>query len=246
MARRWARALLLIFSWGWLVMGVISIGMMAFMLPHIMETAHAAAPPGQPALPASANTLVMVISMLIMGVMFLLLPGAWILFYRSRYVKATCEARDPVVRWTDRCPLPVLAISLWVAWGAPMMLFMAVAYKGVVPVFGTFVVGPLGSALYVLFALFWGYSAWAMYKLDRRGWWLIVICLSLFSISAFMTYSRHEISELYTLMEFPKEQIAQIEKLGFFKGQTMAWMTLACTVPILAYLLYVRKYFVRS
>ena len=36
MARRWARALLLIFSWSWLLMGVVSIGVMAFLGPQAM------------------------------------------------------------------------------------------------------------------------------------------------------------------------------------------------------------------
>lgn len=246
MARRWARALLLIFSWSWLLMGVVGIGMMAFMLPHIMETAHAAAPPGQPPLPESAATIATVVMMVLSGVIFVLLPAAWLLFYRSPHVKATCEAYDPVVRWTDRCPLPVIALCLWLAFSAPMMLLMAVAYKGVMPVFGVFVTGLAGSALYVLIALFWSYAAWALYKLDRRGWWLVAVTMCLFSLSAFITYSRHDISELYVLMGYPAEQIAQIQKFGVFKGQTMAWMTLVGFAPFLGYLLYVRKYFVRS
>ena len=55
----------------------------------------------------------MVIALLFLGVFFVILPAVWIFFYKSRQVKATCEARDPVARWTDACPLPVLALCLW-------------------------------------------------------------------------------------------------------------------------------------
>lgn len=181
--------------------------------------------------------------MLIMGVFFIIIPGVWVFFYQSKHVKATCEAHDPVVRWTDRSPLPVIGICLWLSFWAVMMLFMAMAYRGVAPVFGMFIVGPFGSALNVLIALLWCYSAWALYKLDNRGWWIAVVSICLLSISAFMTYSRHDVSELYSLMGYPQEQIAQIQKFGFISGQSMGWMTLICWTPLLAYLLYLRKFF---
>jgi hypothetical protein len=106
MARRWARTLLLIFAGSWLLMGVISMAFMVIMMPQIMESVRLSQPPGQPQLPEAAFSLVMGLMFVIMGVIFLVLPGIWALFYRSPHVKATCEARDPVERWTDRCPAP--------------------------------------------------------------------------------------------------------------------------------------------
>jgi hypothetical protein len=245
LARRWARALLLIFSWSWLLMGVVSIAMMAIMLPQLMETVNSATPPGQP-LPASAKSLMLLIPAITLGIIFILLPSAWVFFYQSRHVRATCAARDPMVRWTDRCPLPVIAVCLWLAFSVPMMLLMAVAYKSVIPVFGNFVVGSLGSALYTLFALAWAYAAWSLYRLEARGWWIVFASVSIFAISAFITYSRHDVSELYTLMGYPAQQIAQIQQFSFLKGQAMAWASLFGTLPFLGYLLYVRRFLVRS
>jgi hypothetical protein len=243
MARRWARALLLILSWNWLIIGLLTLGMMAFMLPHFMEAMNAASPAGQPELPAAAKSLMLVIPIIIMGVIFVVLPIVWVIFYQSKHVKATCETRDPVVRWTDRCPLPVIAVCLWLSFSAPMMLVLALSFKGVVPLFGIFVVGPLGSAIYVLLGLLWGYSAWALYRLDRRGWWIAFGSMAIFCVSASITYSLHNVRELYVLMGTPEAQIAQIEKFGFFEGQKAAWMTLLGAAPFLGYLLYVRKFF---
>src|SRR5438034_406184 len=83
------------------------------------------------------------VPLMFFGVIYVILPGAWVLFYRSRHVKATCESYDPMVRWTDHCPLPVLAVSLWLTFSALMMLVMAVVYKGILPMFGSFVAGPV-------------------------------------------------------------------------------------------------------
>ena len=243
MARRWARALLLIFSWSWLLIGLVAMGVMVFVLPQIMQTIQTTGSPGQPEMPAAAKTMMVVITMMVLAVVYVILPGAWVLFYGSFHVKATCEAYDPVVRWTDHCPLPALAVSLWLAFSAPMMLLMAVVYKGVLPVFGSFVVGPAGSALCVLLALLWSYSAWAFYRLDRRGWWVVVVSIAIFSISAFITYSRRDLMEVYSLMGYPPEQIAQIQKFNFLKGSTMAWASLCGAVPLLSYLFYVRRFF---
>jgi len=242
MARRWARALLLISSWSWLLVGVLAMGMMAFALPHLMEATRSAAPAGQPALPASANAIILVITMTVFSVMFVLLPAVWVLFYQSKNVKATCEALDPVSRWTDRCPLPVLAVSLWLTFSAVMMLVMSLAYRGVIPFFGMFVVGPLGSALYVLIGIVWAYSAWVLYKLDRRGWWLIVVSFTVFAISGFITYCYHDLNELYSLLGYSEAQLEQLQKFNFLKGQSMAWFTLVFTAPFLGYLFYIRKF----
>ena len=242
-ARRWARALLLILSWSWLIVGVLSFVVVAFMAPQFLQAIEAAQRPGQPELSPAAKSIILLIPALMLLVIFLVLPLIWLLFYQSKHVRATCEARDPVVRWTDRCPLPVLAVSLWLAFGALAMLMMPLAYHGVFPLFGMFAFGALGTALYLALAVVWAYSAYALYKLDRRGWWLIVAALCFFSASCVITYSRHDPMELYRLMGYAEEQIAQIHRFSFFKRETMAWASLLYTLPFLGYLLYIRKFF---
>jgi len=246
MARRWARALLLVYSWSWLITGLLSLIFLATMAPQFIQTIQSAQPPGQPKLDPATRMMILLIPGVILLLILLILPAIWTLFYRSRHVKATCEVRDPVERWTDRCPLPVLAISLWLAFGALMMLLMPISYRGVFPFFGNFVVGPMGAVLYILMALIWGYAAYALYKLDRRGWWLIFIALVFFSISCVLTYSRHDLMELYQLMGYSGEQLAQFRSVAFMKSGMMAWSSVIYTVPFLIYLIYIRKFFVPS
>jgi hypothetical protein len=82
-ARRWARALLLIFSWSWLIMGVFAVLGVALFLPKILENTRAAAPPGQPEMPAAAIGIIMVITCLMLGVFFIAVPVVWIFFLQE-------------------------------------------------------------------------------------------------------------------------------------------------------------------
>ncbi len=117
------------------------------------------------------------------------------------------------------------------------------AFHAVAAFFGLLLSGVAGSALYLFLAVVWAYCAWALYRLDRRGWWVIFAAMVLFCLSNMITYSRHDISEVYAAMGYPTVQIAEIRKLGFMGGTTMVWSSLVFTVPFLGYLLYIWKFF---
>jgi hypothetical protein len=244
MARRWARALLLVLSWSWLVFGSIAMVCMIFMFPEIVARAHGGPQPaGQPTPPPELTSALMVVILLFMAVIYVVIPGIWVLFYRSRHVKATCETHDPVERWTDRTPLAVLALCVWLPFTSLSMLMVVVAYNSVVPFFGVFLTKSLGTAVYVLAAAIFAYSTWAIYKLRWSGWWLVMITLCLFASSTFITYSRHEVDELYVLMGYSPQELAQIHQFSFLNGKTLSWSTLYGLVPFVVYLLYLRRYF---
>ena len=242
MARRWARALLLIFSWSWLVMGIVMTVIMPFVMAKVMANLPANAKAGQPAMPPAAITGMIVFMVIFFGLFFVLVPAVWIFFYKSRHVKATCELRDPAPRWTDACPLPVLGFCLWLAFSTLMMLLMLFMYHGVMPFFGIFLIGLPGALLYLALVAIWGYAAWRLYRLDVRGWWLILIATVVFTASALVTYSRHDIIEQYQLMGYPQAQIDQIQKAGFLTGNHMTWFMLFSMLPFVGYLLFIKGY----
>jgi hypothetical protein len=244
MARRWARALLLISSWIWLVMGVFILVFMVFFIPHILALASSAGTTNQPVsnTVTAAMDMVMLFVFLVMGVLFVILPVIWVYFYSSRHVKATCEKRDPVTRWTDACPLPVLGLCLMSVIGAPMMLMMPFTGHCVMPFFGVFLTGPAGGLFCLAVAAVWTYAAWSLYKLERRGWWVIFIAICVLSASAVVTFARHDMLEMYRLMNYPEAQIEQMQKSGLLVGNGMEWMTLCSMLPLLGYLVFIRKY----
>jgi len=241
-ARRWARALLLIFSWAWLIMGVLMTVIMPFIMFQVFSSMPRDAKSGQSAMPQAAIIGMIVFMVLFLGVFFIALPALWTYFYGSRHVKATCEARDPVARWTDACPLPVLAISVWTWLSVPMMLVMALSGRAIVPFFGSFLSGLPGGLFYLLIAAVWGMAGWWLYRLDARGWWLILGAIAVFVVSSFLTYAHHDITEMYQLQGLPQEQIDHIQKMGLFTGNRMAWLMLLCSTPFLGYLLFIKRY----
>jgi hypothetical protein len=157
-------------------------------------------------------------------------------------VKATCETRDPVTRWTDACPLPVLGFCSWVAVSVPTMLVMPLAGHGVMPFFGIFLTGMPGTLLCLAIAILWSYAAWSLYKLELRGWWLILIVLCVFMVSALLTFARHDLVEIYRLMNYPEAQIEQMQKSGLLVGNRMMWLMAFSGLPFLGYLLYIKKF----
>ena len=237
LCRRWARALSLVLAWSWLVMGAVGLVLYALFLPKMLGTVGGPHP-----LPETARLVITVVALIFMALVFVALPGSLVLFYGSRQVKATCEARDPVPRWTDACPLPVLAMSLWLWFAVPMFVMMPVAYHGVAPFFGTFLTGVPGGLFYLFMAVIWAWAAWRLYRLDVRAWWVLLVALVLFSVSGLLTYAHHDIVEMYRLMGYPEAQIEQIQKSGLLAGNHMAWLTGCSMVPFLGYLLFVKKY----
>jgi hypothetical protein len=244
LTRRWARALLLIFSWSWLAIGIVSMAYLAFLLPQIMTVLDSSVRSSQTSAPKGLTTTIMIVQGILSLIVYVIVPGVWVLFYRSRNVRITCEVRDPVPRWTDRCPLPVLAISIWAAFGAVTMLFFPFLYGGVLPFFGIFLSGISGTVVCLVIAGLWGYSARALYRLEWDGWWIFLVGMCLLSLSAFVTYWRHDLSEMYRMMGYPKQQIAQLQQFNaVFTGQTLAWSTVIITVLFVGYLLYLRRFF---
>jgi hypothetical protein len=246
MARRWARALLLIFCWSWLVLGLFIVVVMAFFIPKMLANMSSSGTTDHPAMSSVMIDTMMITILLTSGVFFVILPAVWTFFYNSRHVKATCETRDPVTRWTDVCPLPVLGLCLWLAFSVPMMLLMPIAGHVVLPFFGMFLTGVPAAVLYLAIAFIWSYAAWSLYKLEQRGWWLILIALCVFMVSGLLTYARHDVVEMYHLMGYPEAQIGQMQKTGLLTGNRMSWLMAFSVLPFLGYLLFIKKFLGRK
>ena len=237
--RRWARALVLILAWVWLFTGLLLVPIMAWLMPRIM----ASAPAGAQALPVSATVVIVVVQIAFMSAFFILLPGALVLFYRSRNVKETCEARDPVRRWTDACPLPVLAGVCLMAWGTILMLGLALSGFAMLPFFGILLTGLPGTLAMIGVAcvVFWIGRNW--YRLKVSGWWALVAVTIVFAISNALTFARVDLIEVYQKLGYPQAQIDLIQRQGWMTNSFMARGSLIWVLPMLGYLLWVKRYF---
>jgi hypothetical protein len=187
--------------------------------------------------------LILILSEVFLAIFFVALPSAMALFYRSKHVKATCEARDPVVRWTDTCPMQVLATSLWLGAGALGTLALPVIYRSVMPLFGILLSGaPATVVLLGCSALFF-YLAWGTYRLKIAAWWVAVVATALLSISAAVTFLKVDLLEIYRQMGYPERQIEMIRNIGLYSGKNLGLCTAAFSLLFLGYLFWIKKYF---
>ncbi len=123
------------------------------------------------------------------------------------------------------------------------MLIVPFAFRRVFPLFGILLVGWLGVIVSIVFAAVWLYAAWALYRLDRRGWWVFLVAMVILSISTLITYSRHDPMEIYRIAGYSEAQLAQIQQMNVFTRASVSWLSLIGTVPLLLYLLYIRRFF---
>jgi MFS family permease len=229
LCRRWARTLLLILSWSWLLAGILLIGIFVWF--------------AQASFPTDAADPIIWIAMIITAIFCVALPGAMGLFYQSKHVKATCEARDPAPNWTDKCPLPVLTNSLWLGLGSLWLLASSLTNQGVVPMFGYLLSGTLASLVLLICSAAGFYLAWTGYQLKTAAWWGTLAAFALASLSAAITFARVDLLEFYRKSGYSEQQITQIGNLGFFTGRFMAWSTIVFFFLFLVYLLWIKKYF---
>ncbi len=237
LARRWARALTLVLSWLWLAMGVLAMAFFVFFMGDMF-----AAMAQQQKLPPTALLLIRVITSGMLGCIYLVLPGAFVLFYRSPHVKATCERRNPAECWTDRCPLPVLGVSVVQAVTAFWMLWMPF-YAIAIPAFGTILQGVPGGlvCLGVFVAAVW--LARTTYQLRPGAWWGCVAMVVVLGSSAVVTFLRVDLMTFYEAAGLSPEELDMIRGMQIVQTMPMAAMSAVSTGVMLGYLLWVRRYF---
>ncbi len=236
--RRWARALLAVSSWSVFTLGVLALAAIAWIAPHFAEVLTAARQAHQPGMPSGAEVTRMLVPLATIVVTYLVLPPIWGLFYSSRNARLTCELHDPVKRWTDECPLPVLFAILWIALEAVRML---VSPSRSFPLFGTTVTGLAAAVFNVLLAVVCAYSAWSLYHLSRRGWWTITSTTVLLCGSNVITSARHDLTERQSQAGHSRAQVELAHKLGF-TGPMFIWFSVLFFLLCLGYLLYIRRF----
>ena len=236
LARRWARALWVCLSGFGLATGVLASPLMVYMAFVYMPRALAAASPAPP--PAVALFVAQAAMLGTMVLFYLVIPGVLFWFYTRPNVKKTCEARDPRERWTDRCPLPVLALSLVAALSGLMMFGLAPVFPAF-PAFGGFVEGGGAKALMagcgvLLFGL-----AWGLYRLRLAALWTWLVLLVVWSCSGVMTFRNGDLAGLYLRLGFDPLVARQTGLIW----RDLWWVMPVYLVPWLAYGVYVRRYF---
>lgn len=238
-ARRWARALVLVTSWLWLLCGIGGLVVMLVIMPNMFSKMSQA---GQ--MPQGMASVMSIIMLLFMTIFYVLIPGALVLFYGRADVKATCAARDSQTRWTDRCPLPVLALSVIFGFWAVSLVSLGF-YGWAIPFFGMILNGLPGAGLALATMALLVYATRGVYRLEMGAWWCGVMVIVGWALSALITFSRVSLLDFYAKMKFPQQTIDMMRQIGMPSDSTMAILFAVWVVVLLGYLVYVRRFFER-
>jgi len=237
-ARRWARALVLISSWFWLISGVTGIIFMLVFMPDMYAKMGES---GQ--VPQNVVSAMKIVMSSIMVVFLFVIPGVFVLFYGSKNVKATCEFRDSNIRWTDKCPLPVLGLTLLLSYSALFAFWGSFGcYKGI-PFFGIIISGNLGTVMYLSISILLGFLARGVYHLKLKSFWGSVALFLLGGISTFVTSYNVNIFEFYKCMDISPQSMELMKTLDLPSNFHMALYSGLWFAVIVGYILYTKKYF---
>lgn len=232
-ARRWARALTLSVSWLWLITGVMAmVALCLFMMRYFGVSIFAG-------LPEAALVLVVVI---ISGFLYVLVPLAFVLFYRSDDVAATCRARDPNPSWFDETPPQIVSLVLVYAFGLVSVLVMP-AYNFIFPLFGMILGGWKGGMAWLGVATLLVYLLVATVKTDQRAWNVAMTASLVAALSSTVTSAVVPYALWIDHMELPLAQEEMMAELGSLSSVTMVLLSVLMWASWIGYLLYIRPFF---
>lgn len=211
--RRWAQALSVVVSAMWLAGGAVATMLILVLLPTIEQRN-----------PQMSGPMLLAGTVLVA----IVLPLAIFLFYRRPDVRLMCAAAD-VPRWTDRVPLPILAVMIVLAFGA-LALFANLG-NPVIAIFGRNVTGaPAAVTLLALGIL----SAWLVvqfYRLKESAWWTLVLLQIIGCVVATVSLVRGRAPA-------GSDALSEAARSPFFIA-----IIVATWLGYFAYLLYIRRYF---
>lgn len=239
-ARRWACELLLSLSWIWLLTGICTLLICILVVPGVMRELGASE-----ALPPELTLLVVLVTIGIVALLYVVLPGLFVLFYRSPNVAVTCRTRHPQPQWIDGCPRKLLTLMVvWVL--AAVSVLMMPAYNFIFPLFGIVLTGTAGAVLWALVLAACVALAVGTCRRAPWTWWSGVALTLATAVSSILTVLRYDVAEITAFMELPEDQVAMIAMVGMPNGWPMALINAIVWGSFLAYLMSLRRFFAKG
>jgi hypothetical protein len=248
--KRWARALTLVTSWYWLIIGTLGTVSLTAMLPVTMRTALAQAQqnsPGTSAPEITTGVMAVIITVMIVFLAFFLVmvPIAFLIFYSRNDVAETCRRRDPVERWTDRAPLPVLGASVAFFTGSLYSVLVGLTTP-MFPFFGHYLTGIPAAGCLVALAALDLYLAIALFRLRLSAWWIAIVAAPVRMLAVALSYSRAGLMQAYSKMGWSDEQLNRLNSNPVLRSRVVLWLGVIFMLAFFGYLLWLKRFFKTS
>jgi len=163
-------------------------------------------------LDSSTIRILAIVVNVVLFVLYVLLPGAMVHFYRSPEVIATCRRRDPEPGWVGRCPQKLLALTVAYAMCALSIVAMP-SYNFLFPLFGLLLNGAAGAFLWVLVLVFCLALAWGTCRREIWAWWAAMSGCVFAAISSIATFALADPTRVFEAMNLHPDQKMILEQL---------------------------------
>jgi len=236
-ARRWATALSLSLGWVWLITGVCTVLFLWFAVPSLWHDLGAGAGLDS----GTIKVVTLAINFVLVGI-YVVLPGAIVLFYRSPHVIATCRVRDPDPGWTGRCPQRLLALAVAYVLFA-LSIFAMPAYNFVFPFFSLVLSGVVGAFCWALTLVFCLALAWGTCRRELWSWWAAMGGSAAAAVSSVATFASSDPNPVFEAMDLHPDQLMILEQLWPEKSWVHVVLWLLIWGSLVGYLVFVRGLF---
>lgn len=238
--RRWVRPVMLTVAWTWLFLGAFGLLGALILLDELPYLFPRGPEPWPTAIPLAVRAAVLG-TVAFAG---LILPALFLWAYRDEQVRRTLERHDPEPSWTDRCPWPVLLLSLELGLAALLTLFTAL--RPVVPLFGQLVTGWKGLLLLLAVAAAAGHLALGTYRRSMRAWWATTLLLIVVGCSVAVTAWVTDPTLLYRELGWHVPGAPGHETPAALVRAAGTWGSLGLTLLSVVYMAAVRRHFVAA
>jgi len=234
--RRWVRPMALTVATMVTAGAIFWLIAMSIALPGLIGLAGMPAPRWTPNPPAGFF-VGMLIGMMMVGLLSVIVPGTYVWFFKNARTREMLEYFDPVPRWTDGCPIPVLGLVIGLLLYAISALIMLPMSN---QVFGSALSGSVSALLLFASVLVAGVTVPLVYHRRPVGWWITLGLILFWHIGyAIMALGRRR-AAIYRQAGYSAAQLQLVERTS----RTWVYvMFLPLLVILVGYMLYVRRYF---
>lgn len=234
--RRWARSMILVGAWVSIFFGTMTLALAFYVVPEALNLMDQAGVSPEAAL---ASLYFAVVALVLLQFVF---PTAAVLFYGMKSVRATCERMHPRPCWSDRVPLPLMAMGFVSGIGSLSFVFGA-SVNYVVFLFGNVVSGSTGMVWVALISLAFGYVGWGAFTRKTHAWWGAYGLVLFTSTSLMLTFAELDMDVLFERMGYSAEQTAELLRIEPLNPAMLTFVSCVWGVMACLYLVWTRDCF---
>ncbi len=236
-ARRWARALVIVGAWVAVFYGTLAMALALVVLP---EACNAIVDAGVVGPGDAVAVLYAAVGMLFL--LHMVFPLAAIVFYGMKGVRNSCERRNPRPCWTDRLPLPLMAMGCISILGS--LLVVAGGFENhVVFFFGRVLSGGWGACVLLAVSAGSAYVGWGAFTRRMHAWWGAYVLVLLVCSSMMLTFAEIDMETLYLRMGHGAGDVDRLERFIPFSPAALTFVSCIWGILACIFLVWVRDCF---